>query len=130
MKRKEVHNMILEVYHANFYEDIINLSRLLDKRKFYECLVQIDKTIEQILLSPNKPAALKYAPLLEYRKKKFFSNRYPLSKQRPNMRLLYRYVPVEKTIYILSVGFRIATKPRNPNDVYQRTKKRSLLDWI
>ena len=121
--------MVLEVYHANFYEDIINLSRMLDKKKFYECLVQIDRTIEQVLLNPNKPAALKYAPLLEYRKKKFFSSKKPLAKQRPNMRLLYRYIAPEKTIYFLAVGFRIVTKPRNPNDVYQRTKSRPLQRW-
>lgn len=121
--------MILEVYHATFCEDIKNLTKMLDKKKFYECLMQIDKTIEQILLSPNKPALLKYDPLLEYRKKKFFSSRKALAKQRPNMRLLYCYIPEEKTIYFLAVGFRIVTKPRNPNDVYQRTKKRDLKSW-
>ena len=121
--------MILEVYHSTFYEDIKCLARMLDKKKFYECILQIDKSIEQILVSPNKPALLKYAPLLEYRKKKFFSNRKALAKQRPNMRILYCYIPEEKAIYFLAVGFRIVTKPRNPNDIYQRTKKRNLQSW-
>ncbi|MRG28881.1 hypothetical protein [Laceyella tengchongensis] len=45
------------------------------------------------------------------------------------MRLLYRYVPAEQTIYFLSVGLRIAERPRNPNDVYSRARERDFSRW-
>ncbi|MBA4493684.1 hypothetical protein ACFO25_04735 [Paenactinomyces guangxiensis] len=121
--------MIQEVYHPMFTDDLDFLAQKLGKRKFNECLIQIDQAIEQVLRNPYKAAALKHPPLQAYRKKKFFSAPRPHKKKRPNMRLLYRYVPGENTVYFLAVGFRMATKHRNPHDIYQRAKKREFSQW-
>lgn len=118
-----------EVYHPSFRDDLAFLHSTLGKKRFRECLVQIDRAIEQVLRNPLKPAPLKYAPLTGFRKKKFFSVSRPRKKQRPNMRLIYRYVQAEQTIYFLSVGLRIAERPKNPNDVYSRARDRDLSQW-
>jgi hypothetical protein len=121
--------MIKEVYHPKFSDDIVVLSKILEKKHFYQCLLQIDRAIEQVLRNPYKPPTLKYSPLEEYRKKKFFSKLRPRPKQRSDMRILYRYEKQEKTIYFLSVGLRIVSKPRNPNDIYQRSIRRNVKQW-
>lgn len=121
--------MIKEVYHPQFSDDLELLHQELGKKKFQECLILIDRAITQILRNPKKAAPLKYAPLQGFRKKKFFSVSRPRKKQRPNMRIIYRYVPSENTIYFLAVGLRLAGKPHNPHDVYQRARKRDFLDW-
>ncbi len=119
--------MIHEVYHPQFGDDLAFLAQKLGKKRFNDCLIQIDKAIEQVLRNPYKAADLIYPPLQGYRKKKFFSQPRPHKRQRPNMRLIYRYVPEENTIYFLAVGLRIATRPHNPHDVYQRARKRNFL---
>ncbi|WP_282199543.1 hypothetical protein [Collibacillus ludicampi] len=43
------------------------------------------------------------------------------------MRLIYRYDASNDTIYYLAVGKRINTKPVNPEDMYQRMKRRDLI---
>ncbi|KPC69375.1 hypothetical protein ADL26_18970 [Thermoactinomyces vulgaris] len=118
-----------EVYHPCFRDDLAFLHAVLGKKKFQECLIQIDRAVEQVLRNPTKAALLKYPPLTGFRKKKFFSIGRPRKRQRPNMRLLYRYVPAEQTIYFLSVGLRIAERPRNPNDVYSRARERDFSRW-
>lgn len=120
--------MIKEVYHPQFSDDLQLLYRELGKNRFHECLIQIDRAITQILRNPKKAAPLKYAPLQGFQKKKFFSVARPRKKQRPDMRIIYRYVPSENTIYFLAVGLRLAGKPHNPHDVYQRARKRNLKD--
>jgi len=121
--------MIKEVYHPRFSDDLEYLHQELGTKKFQECLIQIDRAINQILRNPHKAAPLKYAPLQGFRKKKFFSVSRPRKKQRPNMRIIYRYVPAENTIYFLAVGLRIAERPHNPYDVYQRARKRNFKEW-
>ncbi|MFC7443184.1 hypothetical protein [Laceyella putida] len=118
-----------EVYHPSFRDDLAFLYTVLGKKRFQECLMQIDKAIEQVLRNPAKAAPLRYAPLTGFRKKKFFSVARPRKKQRPNMRLIYRYAPTEQTIYFLSVGLRIAGLPKNPDDVYSRARERDLSHW-
>jgi hypothetical protein len=121
--------MIKERYHPEFADDLLFLLQTLGKKKFQECLLMIDRAIDQVIAQPYKAAPLKYPPLAGFQKKKFFSSRRPGKKQRPNMRLLYRYVPEEKTIYFLAVGFRIAQRPQNPHDVYQRARRRDQTQW-
>ncbi|MBA4602788.1 hypothetical protein [Thermoactinomyces mirandus] len=117
---------MIEKYHPHFRDDLLFIAGVLGKKRFQEFLLQLDRAIVQVIRNPYKAARLKYAPLTGYRKKKFFSVARPKKKQRPDLRLIYRYIPAEKTIYFVAVGFRIAQKPRNPHDVYQRTRKRDL----
>jgi hypothetical protein len=121
--------MIKEVYHPAFRDDLAFLASIMGKKRWNECLLQLDRAIDQVVRRPLNPAPLKYAPLIGFRKKKFFSVARPRKKQRPDMRLIYRYVPEEKTIYFLAVGLRIAQKPQNPQDVYQRARRRNLTSW-
>jgi hypothetical protein len=121
--------MIREVYHPRFADDLRFLAQTLGKKRWNEFVFQLNRAIEQVLRDPYRAAALKYAPLKGFRKKKFFSVRRPSRNQRPDMRLIYRYVPKEKTIYFLAVAFRIAQRPSNPQDVYQRAKRRDLNNW-
>lgn len=117
---------MIEKYHPQFRDDLLFMASILGKKRFQEFLLQLDRAIIQVIRNPYKAAYLKYAPLTGYRKKKFFSVARPRKRQRPDLRLIYRYIPAEKTIYFVAVGFRIAQKPRNPHDVYQRTRKRDL----
>ncbi|MBA4542139.1 MULTISPECIES: type II toxin-antitoxin system RelE/ParE family toxin [Thermoactinomyces] len=121
--------MIKEVYHPLFSEDLSLLASMMNKKRFNECLQQIDRAIDQVIRHPFKAAPLKYAPLTGYYKKKFFSVARPRRKQRPDLRLIYRFNPEENTIYFLAVGLRLAQRPQNPHDVYQRARKRNLIDW-
>lgn len=117
---------IREVYHPLFFDDLAFLEKRFGKKKFNETLIQLERAIRHVLRQPYKSAILKYSPLQGYRKKKFFSTARPRKKQRPNMRLIYRYVPEQQTVYFLAVGLRIASRPPNQNDVYQRSKQRDL----
>ncbi|MBD1370848.1 hypothetical protein IC620_00540 [Hazenella sp. IB182357] len=117
--------MIHEIYHPHFSDDLIFLLHELGKKKGHECLLQIDRTIEHIIRFPHKAAKLIYPPLTDYRKKKFFPIARPGKRQRPNMRLIYKYNPDNQTIYFLAVGIRLTEKPRNTKDIYQRIRNRN-----
>ncbi|MBA4549190.1 hypothetical protein H1R82_02550 [Thermoactinomyces intermedius] len=117
---------MIEKYHPQFRDDLLFIASRLGRKRFKEFLIQLDRAIVQVIRNPYKAARLKYPPLTGFRKKKFFSVARPRKRQRPDLRLIYRYIPEKKTIYFVAVGFRIAQKPRNPHDVYQRTKKRNL----
>ncbi|WP_124726627.1 hypothetical protein [Staphylospora marina] len=121
--------MIKEKYHPEFADDLAFLLHLIGRKRFPECLMQINRAIDQVIHRPHKAAPLKYPPLSGFRKKKFFSVRNPGKQQRPNMRLLYRHDPDTNTFYFLAVGMRIATRPHNPADVYQRVRERDLHMW-
>jgi hypothetical protein len=118
-----------ELFHHDFREiDLPKLESMLDKRQFYEFLQCLQKEMRFIQRDPinNGSSPCQFPPLLDYRKKKFFSVSRPPEDQSPDMRLIYRFDKDNNTIYYLAVGKRISMIPSDPEDIYQQTKKRDL----
>jgi mRNA-degrading endonuclease RelE of RelBE toxin-antitoxin system len=94
-----------------------------DEQKFEEFLAAFDKTILQIKKDPaSEGAPLTRPPLATYRKKKFHSQLKPPQGDKADMRLLYRFDPVNNTLYVLGVGKR---RPYQSNDIYALLNIRS-----
>lgn len=105
---------MIEKYHPQFRDDLLFMASVFGKKGFQEFLLQLDRAIVQVIRNPYKAARLKYAPLTGYRKKKFFSVARPRKKQRPDLRLIYRYIPAEKTIYLWQSASVLPKSPAIP----------------
>ncbi|GIM46440.1 hypothetical protein DNHGIG_19890 [Collibacillus ludicampi] len=119
-----------EIFHREFrVTDLPKIAAVMNARQYLEFAQCLKKEIDFIQRDPinNGSSPCVFPPLKDYRKKKFFSVRRPPEGETPDMRLIYRYDASNDTIYYLAVGKRINTKPVNPEDMYQRMKRRDLI---
>lgn len=72
----------------------------------------------------NGSSACEHPPLLDYRKKKFYSKIPQPVNSKPNMRLIYRLDESNKKLFILGIGLRLNERPINTQDIYQRLRLR------
>ncbi|MEN9406643.1 MAG: hypothetical protein RLZ12_927 [Bacillota bacterium] len=96
---------------------------------FPKFLLQLDRTVDQIIANPYRGARLKYPPLDGFYKRKFFSMSRPKSYDRPDMRLIYWWDAKKRLFKFLCVGRRVIDKPYHQYDVYQQAKLRDLYNW-
>ena len=107
--------MIID-FHDDYLDiDLPKLESSLNPLEFEQLLAVFDREIERIKKNPNNAALCKYPPLSEerYRKRKFHSEWNPETRQKADMRLLYRLVnnEDEDILQLLGVGFRHIGRP-------------------
>lgn len=105
------------------YPRIINDMDEEQIKQFVDCYLKAVQEIMENLYQQG--SALDY-DLRGWNKKKFFSEKLPPAKKKPDMRIIYRYDNEHNNLYILAVGKREA---KEVDSVYRFAKNRNKDDW-
>lgn len=113
--------------HPDLDNDLIKIAGNMTKVQFEEFLECYEKALNLVMKDPFKNGIQLERELIAWYKRVFFSVIKPLPKEKPNLRLIYRYDLDFKDFYILAVAERHA---KTLDSVYHIVKNRDKTTWI